>query len=116
MYLRRDARARLIMVSASPPEWTYDHSMLSVFTLVKMDGEWTGQVDIRCSTADGQSLANVWDTLVMQGRNNIPFEDLVRQLIQTVEEREQVLAAIKLGVDGPYRFESAKWEAPACLS
>lgn len=89
--------------------------MVSVFTLVKMDGEWSGNVDIRCSTADGESLANVWGTLVMQGRSDVPFEDLVRQLLQTIEEREQVLAAIKLGVDGPYRFDEAKWEAPACM-
>lgn len=115
MYLRRDVGARLIMVSASPPEWTCEHPMVSLFTMVRTDGEWTGQVDIRCSTADGESLANVWDTLVMQGRNNVPFEDLVRQLMQTVEEREQVLAAIKLGVDGPYRFDGVQWEAPACM-
>lgn len=107
--------ARLIMVSGSPPEWTCDHPMVSVFTLVSINGEWSGQVDIRCSTADGETLANVWDTLVMQGRNNIPFEDLVRQLLQTVEEREQVLAAIKLGIDGPYHFEGTRWETPACL-
>jgi len=115
MYLRRDEGARLILVAGSPPEWTYDYPMISLFTVVKMDGAWEGQVDIRCTTADGDSPVNIWDTLVMQGRNKVPFEDLVRQLLQTLEEREQVLAAIKLGIEGPYRFDQARWEVPACM-
>ncbi len=115
MYLRKDERVRLIMVTCSPLEWTGTYPMISVFTLVNMDGEWNGQVDIRCSVSDGESPANVWDTLVMQGRNGVPFEDLVRQLRLTLEEREQVIAAIKLGVEGPYRFGHARWETPALM-
>jgi hypothetical protein len=29
-----------------------------------------------------------------------------------VEEQEQVVAAMKMGVDGPYTFEETRWETP----
>lgn len=115
MYLRHDMSGRLIMVAASPPDWADDHPMVSLFTLVKLDGEWSGEVDIRCSTAQAENRINIWDTLVMQGRNSVPFEDLVRQLTLTLEEREQVVAAVKLGVQGPYKFDLVHWETPACM-
>jgi hypothetical protein len=48
----------------------------------------------------------------MRGRHEVPLNQLVEQLWATVEEREQVVAAMRMGVDGPYRFENAWWERP----
>jgi len=42
----------------------------------------------------------------------VPFEDLARQLRDTLEEREQVMAALNLGIEGPYTFRRARWEHP----
>lgn len=46
----------------------------------------------------------------MKGRGRVPFPDLIDQLRATLAEREQVIAAIKRRIPGPYRFEQSVWE------
>ena len=46
----------------------------------------------------------------MRGRDRVPFEQLIEQLRETLEEREQVIAAAKLGIVGPYRFDRTVWD------
>ena len=115
MYLRRDIGGRLILVAASPPGWTDDHALISLLSFVKVDGSWSAEVDVRCSTVGTGSLSLSRGALMMQGRNDVPFEELVGQLRQTLDEREQVVAAVRLGIEGPYVFEDSRWETPACL-
>ena len=52
----------------------------------------------------------------MRGRNDVPLEELVEHLHKTLEEREQVVAARKMGVDGPYAFEESRWEKPSDIT
>lgn len=112
MYLRREQGDRLILLGAALPEWSDDRWIISVFSVVGMNGDWSGEVDIRCSIVQDDLLAQCRGGLVMRGRNAVPFEDLKRQLTETLEEREQVVAALKLGVQGPYTFRRARWEDP----
>ena len=48
--------------------------------------------------------------------HNAALEELVEQLGETLGEREQVVAAIKCGIEGPYKFERSVWEVPDLLS
>ena len=113
MYLRRNQGDRVIIVGASPRDWDREHPMITVLTVVTMAGDWSGTVDVRCSTADDDSVMGFWEIPVMQGRNAVPAKELARQLRETLQEREQVTAAIKLGVDGPYTFERSRWKRPS---
>jgi hypothetical protein len=115
MYLRKHQGERIILVAASPPEWLHDHPMVTIMTSVAMSGEWSWEVDIRCSAAEGDPVINFWDIPVMQGRSMVPLEELVGQLRETVAEREQVVAAVRLGVAGPYSFRRSRWEKPGDL-
>lgn len=105
----------MILVSARQEHDHHDGATISLLTFVGLNGDWSGSVDIRCSAGNGTAVTNVWDTLVMQGRHQVPLDELLSNLRRTLEEREQVLAAIKLGVQGPYVFEHARWDTPACL-
>jgi hypothetical protein len=89
--------------------------MVTILTTVAVGGEWSGEVDVRCSAGENESVVKFWDIPVMQGRNTVPMEDLPRQLCETVEEREQVVAAIRLGVSGPYTFSQTRWQKPGDL-
>ncbi len=40
----------------------------------------------------------------------VKLGELVEQLQETLDEREQVIAAIRLGVDGPYCFARSVWK------
>lgn len=115
MYLRKLQRDRILLVAASPTGWTLDRPMVTILTSVSVTGEWSGQVDVRCSANQNESVMKFWDIPVMQGRNTVPMEDLPRQLCETVEEREQVVAAIRLGVSGPYTFSKTRWQKPGDL-
>ena len=52
----------------------------------------------------------------MKGRNKVALEELIEQLRETFHEREQVIAAIKLGIAGPYTFKRSIWDVPDLLS
>jgi len=112
MYLRREHGDRLILVGATRPECAADQWIVSIFTVIKTNGEWSGEIDIRCSIPQEQPDLQSRSGLVMRGRNTVPFEDLPRQLRNTLEEREQVVAALRLGVAGPYTFRRTRWEDP----
>lgn len=112
MYLRRDQGDRLVLIGATKPEGHDERWIVSIITSVSTCGEWSGEVDVRCSIAPEELLTQSRSGLVMRGRGAVPFEDLARQLRETLEEREQVMAALNLGVEGPYTFRRARWEFP----
>lgn len=112
MYLRREECDRLILIGATRPKYRDRRWIVSIITLVSTNGEWSGELDIRCSISPEELLTQSHSSLVMRGRSAIPFEDLERQLRETLEEREQVMAALNLGVEGPYTFRHARWEDP----
>lgn len=112
MYLRREESDRLILIGATRPTSQDERWLISIITMVSMSGDWSGELDIRCSISPEELLTQTRNSLVMRGRNAIPFEDLARQLRETLEEREQVMAALNLGVEGPYTFRRARWEDP----
>jgi hypothetical protein len=112
MYLRREEGDRLILIGATRPTSQDERWLISIITVVSTNGDWSGELDIRCSISPEELLTQTRSSLVMRGRNAIPFEDLARQLRETLEEREQVMAALNLGVEGPYTFRRARWEDP----
>jgi hypothetical protein len=112
MYLRREQSDRLILIGATRPNVRDDRWIVSIITVVGTNGDWSGEVDIRCSISPEDLLVQAGSCLVMRGRGAVPFEDLKRQLRETLEEREQVLAALNIGIDGPYTFRRARWEDP----
>lgn len=112
MYLRREQGDRLVLIGATMPDGADEHWLVSIFTVVGTNGDWNGSVDIRCSISPSELLTQCRTGLVMKGRNAVPFEDLKRQLGETLEEREQVVAALNIGVEGPYTFRRARWEHP----
>jgi hypothetical protein len=115
MYLRKFQGDRILLVAASPADWSYERPMVTVLTAVSVGGDWSGEVDVRCSASQNEPVVKFWEIPVMQGRNTVPMEDLPRQLHETMEEREQVVAAIRLGVTGPYTFERSRWQKPGDL-
>lgn len=113
MYLRHEYEDRVIHVYASAPERPFEQASISSLTIVKFSGEWSGKFDIRCAACEKDSdPPRVWDTPVMRGRDSVPLEDIVEALKKTAEEQEQVVAAMKLGIDGPYAFDETSWETP----
>jgi hypothetical protein len=68
-------------------------------------------MDIRCAASDGNP--NVWDIPVLRGRGAVPLEALAEAITKTVEEQDQVVAALKMGVAGPYIFAEASWDKPS---
>ncbi len=112
MYLRRDQGDRLVLIGATRDHLRDARWIVSIITVVGTNGDWNGEVDIRCSISPEDLLVQAGSCLVMRGRNAIPFEDLKRQLRETLDEREQVLAALNIGVEGPYTFRRARWEDP----
>jgi hypothetical protein len=112
MYLRADQGDRLVLIGATREGSRDERWIVSIITVVSICGEWSGEVDIRCSIAPEDLLTQARNSLVMRGRGAVPFEDLARQLRDTLEEREQVMAALNLGVEGPYTFRRASWEYP----
>ncbi len=49
----------------------------------------------------------------MRGRGSVPSDELAEALRKTAEEQEQVVAAMKMGVEGPYSFEGSRWDKPS---
>lgn len=116
MYLSKDAGVRVLLVSASLPEWPYERPMLNLLTTVAIDGSWSGKIDIRSAAAENNSVREFWNTPTLRGRNAVPLDCLVDQLRETVEEWQQVVAAAKLGIPGPYPFKNTRWERPTSIT
>jgi hypothetical protein len=116
MYLSKEAGVRVILVCASVPEWPYERPMLNLLTTVGIDGQWSGKVDIRCAAAEDNPIMEFWNTPTLRGRNAVPLNCLVGELRETVEEWQQVVAAKKLGIPGPYPFKNAFWDRPTSIT
>jgi hypothetical protein len=111
MYLCDDD-IRIIFVYALTTEGSCQQSSIEIITDVHMSGNWSGKVRIRTAAAEDDLDPNMWDIPVVRGRDAVPLNGLIDQLKATVEEREQVVAAMKMGIDGPYGFQDAVWEKP----
>ncbi len=107
MHLVKEAASRVIYVGASIAGRPYD-TRISLMAIIPVTGQWPEFVDIRCSATeqDPVRLDGPW----MKGRDSVPLNDLIAQLRETLQEREQVIAAIKTGVPGPYKFQRSVWE------
>lgn len=103
-----EANARIIHVGASFPNWPYESPTLAVMARVPVSGLWPDFVDIRCCATDGDPAQTLgpW----MSGRGRVAFSELVDQLQATLDERERVIAAIMVGIPGPYRFTRSEWK------
>ena len=113
MCLRHEYGDRVIRVYASPPDRPFEQAAISIMTIVTLSGNWPGKLEIRCAACETDSdPPRVWDIPVMRGRGAVPLEGLVEAIMNTLEEQEQVVAATKMGVDGPYAFEETRWEIP----
>ena len=114
MTLVKGEKLRVIHVAASSHGWPHELPMVSLMAVISTGGDWNRTVDVRCSATDENplSLCIPW----MKGRGQVRLEELVEQLRETLNEREQVIAAIKCGIDGPYTFERSVWEVPDFLS
>jgi hypothetical protein len=114
MHLGPDARSRAVLVGASPPAWRSASDLLSVSGIVSVKGDWPAWVTIRCGAADDDAgpAGGVW----MKGREQTSLAALVEQLRQTLAEREQVVAAMKSELPGPYRFQQSVWAAVDLLA
>lgn len=108
MYLLKEHGIRVIHVAASIEGWPHEGSMLSVMARVKVSGEWDKTVDVRCCATEDDPMRMIgpW----MRGRGHVPLASLVEELRTTLQEREQVIAAMKFGIAGPYRFERSVWD------
>ena len=110
MHLLKDEGVRVVLVEASAPDWQHDGPMISLMAIVKVSGDWSKRVDIRCVATNEDPVTTAFTAPLLKGRGRVPLCEVVEQLQETLEEREQVIAAVKLGVDGPYRFARSLWE------
>jgi hypothetical protein len=108
MHLIRQVGARVICVESKVAGWLYESATLSVLASVTESGDWPKSVDIRCfgSDEDPVRLTGPW----MKGRGDVPFDELIGQLQETLKERETVIAAARSGIKGPYKFNRSVWE------
>jgi hypothetical protein len=108
MRLLPGSDARIIHVAASFPDWPHKSPTMALMVWVPTSGQWPDFVDMRCCATEGDpaQMGAPW----MRGRDNVSFADLIEQLRQALDEREQVIAAIKMGIPGPYRFGRSVWE------
>ena len=111
-YHRPSRGDRVVQVGAVTPEGPCRTGVIDMWTLVQDNGEWSGCIDIACGVDDGGARAGSDAPLIMLGRELVPLDCLVEELRNTVAEREQVAAALRLGVEGPYVFRRSRWETP----
>ncbi len=117
MHLRHDQGDRVICVCAGAPERPFKRVTISIMTAVTLRGDWTRVLDIKCAAAECDSDSpGVWDVPVMLGREAVPLDGLAEALRRTAEEQGQVIAARKMGIDGPYTFEHTLWEMSSNLA
>jgi len=100
-----------VVVEASPSDWPHKVSMLTVTAIVSATGAWSEAVTVSCVSAHPDG-AHRLDGPFMEGRGAVPLSELVGELRETVNEREQVIAAIRAGMPGPYRFKRSGWPSP----
>lgn len=107
MILFKDQGVRIVHVGAAAPGWRHETPMLTVMAIAKVTGDWPESVDIRCGATDGDPtmVAGPW----MKGRDRIPFSGLIDQLMETLEERAEVVRRLESGMRGPFRFERSVW-------
>ena len=108
MYKLTDAGVRVVNVEASLSEWPYESPTVSVLAKVALSGSWPEFVQVFCCGSEDDPLAmrGPW----MKGREQVQLGELVSELQETLQEREQVVAAVKMGVPGPYKFTRSVWE------
>ena len=108
MHLIKEAGARVVHIEGKVTGWPHEVPTLSILASVKETGDWPESVGIRCvgSDEDPTMLSGPW----MKGRSTVAFSDLIEELQETLREREIVVAAVKSGVPGPYKFERSVWE------
>ena len=108
MHLNKEAGARVVHVEGKIAGWLHEVPTLSILATVKETGDWPKSVGIRCvgSDEDPVMLSGPW----MKGRSEVVFDELIEELQETLKERDMVVAAVKLGVAGPYKFERSAWE------
>jgi hypothetical protein len=106
-----DLRNRLIAACAEVGQESqttlhgeFIHVGTLTFTIIARIGAET--VDVRCGSS--HDPYGPW----MLGHGDVPLSELGRALRKTLNEREQVLSAMKLGIEGPYRFERSEWRKP----
>lgn len=111
-YLRRECDDRIVQVAAVSTRGPYQKCVIDIRTAVANDSGWSGFLDVAClASTDFQGLAAACQpAFIMRGREYVPLHTLSAELRKTVEEREQVLAAFSLGVEGPYTFGRIRWE------
>jgi len=112
MRLQRGRSSRIVQVDAYAPDERFRTSIFSITTVVKTNGAWPDTVEVRCAAAEDDLAANVWNIPVLRGRDAVPVPSLAEELAKTLAEREQVVAARKMGIDGPYIFEGSTWIIP----
>ena len=107
MHLSKEAGARVVHVEGKVAGWSHEVPTLSLMAIVKQTGDWPESVDIRCigSDEDSTTVTGPW----MKGRDDVAFGELIEQLQETLKEREMVIAAVKSGVTGPYKFGRSVW-------
>jgi hypothetical protein len=76
---------------------------------VPISGMWPDTIEVRCGTS-----ANALDPW-MRGRSKVPFDEIIMALRETLDERAKVIAAMRLGLEGPYHFERSVWAKPSFL-
>ena len=108
MHLIKEAGARVVHIEGKVTGWPHEVPTLSILASVKETGDWPESVGIRCvgSDDDPAMLSGPW----MKGRNEVAFGELIEELQETLKEREMVVAAVKSGVPGPYKFERSVWK------
>lgn len=107
MILLKDRGVRIVYVGAASPGWEHECPMLSVMANVNMTGERPESVDVRCIATDErpEMVAGPW----MKGRNKVLFPRLIEQLIETLEERKEVMRRLRSGMRSPFKFERSVW-------
>lgn len=110
-YHRREHADRLVQVAAVSPGCC-GGSVIDICTTVGLNGDFSGCVGISCLVSEDRAGENPFSqpVFIMQGREFTPLRGLAGELRKTVEEREQVVAAIRMGVEGPYRFKQTLWQ------
>jgi len=106
MRLMKDHNQRIVHVGASPQDWSHDTPMVTLMAAIPVSGQWPESVDIRCNASDANELSGPW----MRGRDEVPFAELIDQLHETLNEREQVSALIQSNTPPPYVFARAVWD------
>ena len=110
-WLRPQHKDRLIEVDAATSEGCCRKAVIGMSTTVSFDGRRSDHVTIATQAAVDDLDDDRWDMPVMRGREAVPLDNLTDQLLATIQEREQVAAARRRGIKGPYDFAETRWES-----